>query len=444
METFELFLLGGTYVSVGDQEVALELYGRSRNGEAIVARYYGFRPYFDLVEPSPETRERLKNDPEKFELQERTTFLDGAEHAVVRVYARLPFRVPEYRERYKGPGEHSVLAADIPFFHRFLYDKGLGLTVRFDAEPESAEAEERYTGARVVRVVREAGKDIAPAEPFRPALTTLSFDIENAIRERTIFTICGVVHRADGERRTFRLHGKESEILARFAETIRDEDPDVITGYNIGGYDIPLLEERAKALGVDLLVGRDRGPFREAGDRLWRLSGRVVADAWWSVRKDLRPKQESLQFVARTFLGDQKLDVDRRNIEAEWAKDPERVLEYCEHDADLALRILEKLRVVDKAADLATVAHLPLDEGLNGRTSQFIDAMLIPRADRLGVGVPMNHRARRENPIEGGYVHTIKPGIYRWWSCSTSSRCTRRSSSRRTSASRPSLPPARP
>ena len=69
---------------------------------------------------------------------------------------------------------------------------------------------------------------------------------------------------------------------------------------------------------------------------------------------------------------------------------------------------------MDRAADLATVAHLPLEEGLNGRTSQFIDAMLIPRADRLHIGVPMNHHLRRENPIEGGYVHTIKPGIYRW------------------------------
>ncbi len=204
-------------------------------------------------------------------------------------------------------------------------------------------------------------------------------------------------------------------MLRDLAKAVEAADADVVTGYNIGGYDIPLVLERAKVFGVgDLPFGRDRGPFREAGERLWRLSGRVVADAWWAVRRDLHPKQESLQFVARTFLGDQKLDVDRRNIEAEWAKDPERVIEYCEHDADLALRILEKLRTVDKAGDLATVAHLPLEEGLNGRTSQFIDALLIPRADRLGIGVPMNHHLRRENPIEGGYVHTIKPGIYRW------------------------------
>ncbi|EQD68834.1 DNA-directed DNA polymerase, family B, conserved region domain protein, partial [mine drainage metagenome] len=77
-------------------------------------------------------------------------------------------------------------------------------------------------------------------------------------------------------------------------------------------------------------------------------------------------------------------------------------------------RILQKLRTIDKAADMATVAHLPLEEGLNGRTSLFIDAMLIPRADQRGVGVPMNHYAGRDAPIEGGYVHAIRPGIYHW------------------------------
>ncbi len=414
METFELFLLGGSYKVVDEREVELELYGRSRTGEAVVARYDGFRPYFELVAPSAETLERLAADPEVLKVEPGSTFVDGEERPRVRVTIRFPFKVPEFRDRYRGREEHSVLAADIPFFHRFLYDKGLGLTVRFEAEPAAPEIAASYASARVVRIVHDGTRDIAASEPFRPGLTTLAFDIENAIRERTIYCLCGVVRRADGSRTTFRLRGEEAAILAGFSDVLLREDPDIVTGYNIGGYDLPLLVERAAALGVELPVGRDRGPFHEAGDRLWRAAGRVVADAWWSVRRDLRPKQESLEFVARTFLNDAKLDVDRRNIESEWAKDPDRVVEYCEHDADLALRILEKMRTIDKAADLATVAHLPLDEGLNGRTSQFIDAMLIPRADRLGVGVPMNHRARRDAPIEGGYVHAIKPGIYRW------------------------------
>jgi DNA polymerase I len=415
VETVDLFLLGGSYQAT-DDGVVIELFGKDREGRSTIARYYGFRPYFELVEPLDDSLTRLKADPELVGLEERREWVNGSEHRTVRVSIKFPWKVPEYRERYRRADlEPSVLASDIPFVHRFLYDKGVGLFLQFEAEPETAEAAARYTGQRILRVVTDAGRDLRPAEPFRPILTVLSFDIENAIRERTIYTLCGTIHRGGEEIGQFRLAGPEAEILDGFVAKVLSVDPDVLTGYNIGGYDFPLLFERARALGrPELALGRNRSAPKEAGERLWRIDGRVVADAWWSVRRDLRPKQESLQYVARTLLGDAKLDVDRRNIAAEWEKDPVRVQEYCEHDARLAYRILDRLRTIDRAADLATVAHLPLEEGMNGRTSQYIDALLIPAADRHGIGVPPSHRAGRESPIEGGYVHAIRPGIYRW------------------------------
>jgi DNA polymerase, archaea type len=413
--TVDLFLLEGSYQAV-DEGVVLELFGRTREGVATVARYYGFRPYFEITDPTPEVRARLQGDTEIVEVRDTTTWVGGRDHPAIHVTLKHPWRVPEYRDQYRRKGEeNSVLACDIPFVHRFLYDKQLGLTVSFDAEEEPPEIRARYTVPNVLRVVTTE-RDIRPSEPFRPSLRILSFDIENAIRERTIFTICGVAEGAGRERRTFRLSDpSERRILEEFARVVEEDDPDVITGYNIGGYDVPLLEERAKAVGLgELALGRERSAGRGMGERLWRVTGRIVADAWWAARRELHPKQETLQFVARTLLNDSKLDVDRRNISEEWARDPARVMEYCEHDADLALRILQRLRVMDKAADMATVAHLPLEEGLNGRTSLFIDAMLIPRADAQHVGVPTNHYAGRDNPIEGGYVHAIRPGIYRW------------------------------
>jgi DNA polymerase, archaea type len=416
VRTVELFLLEGSYQALED-EVVVELFGRTRDGSPMVARYYGFRPYFMIAEPTDEMRKKLAADPEIVEVRDVTTWVSGRDRPAIRVTLHRPWLVPQYREQYRRRGdETSVLACDIPFVHRFLYDKGLGLTLAFEAEDEPEEVRARYTVPHVVRVVSSDGHEIRPAEPFRPPFRTLSFDIENSIRSRTIYTICGVVEGGVRDRRTFRISDpSERRILEEFVRVIGEEDPDVITGYNIGGYDFPLLIERAQATGVGpLAIGRERSPPREMGERLWKVTGRVVADAWWSARRELRPKQETLQFVARTLLGDSKLDVDRRNMDEEWSRDPERVMEYCEHDAELALRILERLRAVDKAADLATVARLPLEEGMNGRTSLFIDAILIPRADAQGVGVPTSHFGGREAPIEGGYVHAIRPGRYQW------------------------------
>jgi DNA polymerase I len=415
VRTVDLFVIEGSYQAV-DDGVVVELFGRTREGLATVARYYGFRPYFVIAEPTAEDRARLGADPEILEVRDISVWVAGKDRPAIHVTLHRPWLVPQYRDQYRRKGdEASVLACDIPFVHRFLYDKHLGLTVSFEAEEEPPEVRARYTVPNVLRIV-PTEKDIRPAEAFRPSLRVLSFDIENAIRERTIFTICGVVEGGGGERRTFRLgDANERNILEEFVRIVEREDPDVITGYNIGGYDIPLLLERTTAVGLPaLLLGRERSAPREMGERLWKVTGRIVADAWWAARRELHPKQETLQYVARTLLGDSKLDVDRRNIAAEWLRDRDRVMEYCEHDADLALRILLRLRSLEKAADLATVARLPLEEGLNGRTSLFIDAMLIPRADEEGVGVPPSHRTGRDNPIEGGYVHAIRPGIYRW------------------------------
>src|SRR5208282_2794644 len=76
VRSVELFLLEGTY-QTRDDGVVVELFGRTREGQPLVARYYGFRPYFVLTEPTEETRSRLKADPEIIGLDETSVWLGG-------------------------------------------------------------------------------------------------------------------------------------------------------------------------------------------------------------------------------------------------------------------------------------------------------------------------------------------------------------------------------
>ena len=39
---------------------------------------------------------------------------------------------------------------------------------------------------------------------------------------------------------------------------------------------------------------------------------------------------------------------------------------------------------------------------------------MIRFADTKGIGVPMTNRRKRTGHIEGGYVHSIDPGLYEW------------------------------
>jgi DNA polymerase delta subunit 1 len=55
---------------------------------------------------------------------------------------------------------------------------------------------------------------------------------------------------------------KETDLLLRFSEFVRETDPDVLTGYNIQNFDVPYLMDRAKALKIQdefSLLGRIKG-----------------------------------------------------------------------------------------------------------------------------------------------------------------------------------------
>ncbi len=390
-----------------EQEPVIQIFGRTREGKSIAIEYAGFKPYFFVVDPPPPLRTVFKQDPMVLALEDVTLEVEGTPTPCVRVVLKQPWKTPEYREKARRYGS-TPLEADIPFQHRFIYDMDLGAAVRVHGREEDPKA--RYTTDLFLVAER-----FEPCEPFRPALRVLSFDIENSLVDGHIFCI-GVAYREGGELKTRILAGEEKDIVQRFVRLVDELDPDILSGYNIDGYDLPVLLERAAKVGIPKVgLARDHSEFFHIGERFWRLDGRIVTDVWWAVKAEMRPKQETLDYVARQLLGEGKFELARRKIDEEWERDREKVIRYCINDAELSLRILEKVRRIEKMLDLAAVSKLPLEDVLHGRTSNLIDSILIRAADRAGVAVPMmKMRGGRVEQIEGGYVHSLQPGLYEW------------------------------
>ncbi len=393
--------------SYRQRDVAVELFGRTADGKSVSALYFGFKPYFYVVSPDQEYVKNLESDPEFIKAEQQKLWLKGRNVDVLKVYIHSPWKVPDFRK--KCPFE--VLAADIPFHHRFIYDFDLGSCVTITGE-DIREKETEFTTDYVLRIDK-----IENAEPFNPDLKVLSFDIENAIQKEgkdqygRIFVI-GYVIKQGNERKEGSISGDERDILQDFADLIRKEDPDIMTGYNSDGYDLPVILSRMDKYGISLDIGRDRSQPRRILEQFWRVHGRLINDTWWSVKKIMHPKHESLDYVSNVLLGEGKNDIDRLNIENEWQKRREDVIRYCIKDADLTIRIFEKLHVAERYMFMSTVAKLPMDDVANGGTSNYVDSILIRAADRRGIGVPMNMHETKEGEIEGGYVHTIGAGLY--------------------------------
>ena len=172
----------------------------------------------------------------------------------------------------------------------------------------------------------------------------------------------------------------EAQLLAAFAEHLRDVDPDMITGYNIFGFDMRYVYQRACELGVDdeFMRGIGRRADKPAkfvekrlsssalGDNVFWLidmPGRVLVDLMKVVMRDHRLESYKLDNVALHFTGEKKRDVSPQDIfrlQDGTAEDRAVIADYCVQDCELCNRLLEKLRVLINAVAMATTSHVPI------------------------------------------------------------------------------------
>jgi DNA polymerase elongation subunit (family B) len=117
----------------------------------------------------------------------------------------------------------------------------------------------------------------------------------------------------------------EQELLLKFQEIIHREDPDVLTGYNIFGFDYPYLMERAKHLKVDSkfyylsklknykckLVKKELSSSGLGDNKMFYVDtiGIVNVDLMKVVQRDFKLNSYKLDSVAENFFKDKVLEV---------------------------------------------------------------------------------------------------------------------------------------
>ena len=125
----------------------------------------------------------LQDDPRVVRMEDKELLFKGERKRAKRVVVTYPWLVPDIRGQVIH--KSTVLAADIPFHFRFVYDLDLGSCVRV----HGTEVEDKtYLTDLVVNAER-----FENIPPFKPDLRVLSFDVETSLKEPKIFTICCVV-----------------------------------------------------------------------------------------------------------------------------------------------------------------------------------------------------------------------------------------------------------
>uniref|UniRef100_A0A1I7RME4 DNA polymerase delta catalytic subunit n=1 Tax=Bursaphelenchus xylophilus TaxID=6326 RepID=A0A1I7RME4_BURXY len=172
----------------------------------------------------------------------------------------------------------------------------------------------------------------------------------------------------------------EEELLKKFSDYFRTVDPDIVTGYNVQNFDIPYVLDRAKILKVEQYVskfGRVRDQIskvREATlssaqmgtrtNKITTIDGRIVFDVFQVIQREYKLRSYTLNNVSYHFLGEQKEDVAHQMITGLFNgsdQDRRRLAVYCLKDADLPLRLMEKLMLIINYIEMARVTGVPIN-----------------------------------------------------------------------------------
>ncbi|GAB7530106.1 DNA polymerase II [Pseudomonas sp. 3A(2025)] len=320
-------------------------------------------------------------------------------------------------ERLLRKGNLDVYEADIRPPERYLMERFITAPVLFGGTVDAD------------GVVCQA--TVRPAPDYRPRLKLVSLDIETTERGE-LYSIalegCGQRQvymlgpaNGDASKVDFDLEycASRAELLTRLNQWLAEHDPDAIIGWNVVQFDLRILHEHSRKLGVPLLLGRGGEPmgWREHGSRqhfFAEVSGRLIIDGIEALRSATWSFASfSLEFVAQSLLGEGKaIDTPYQRmdeINRMFAEDKPALAHYNLKDCELVTRVFEVTGLLTFLLERATVTGLAADRS-GGSVAAFYH-LYLPQMHRQGFVAP-NLGERMPEASPGGFVMDSRPGLY--------------------------------
>lgn len=422
-----------------EDNYTITIYGRDADGGS-VALSTEFRPYFFVRTSDP----RSVGIPG--ELVEAKDLWGFQNEQKVR-FLKLSFDSHGEMKRTESMlkrKKFSVYEANIDPMLRFMHRTGIASTGWLDSGTMCVRS---YNTTCKTDLFCQDWKTLKPVERDDIApLKIMSFDIECYSADgsfpdpekgdNVVFQI-GMTTRVFGKpgyvdktclclKRTLSYHCKcfssETELLCAFQEHLIKIDPDIITGWNIFGFDLEYLIRRMEKAGCppeSYVLGRYKDRPAELvtknlsssalGNNMLKMvpmTGRYVFDLFQDIKREHKLESYSLNFVSKHFLDDQKNDMPVKEIFSRFAEgDPVRlgeVADYCIKDTELPHAIMDKLCTVQNLIEMAKATWVPLSF-LSERGQQIkVFSQMARKARELGFMIP-TFSYTRSNVDEEGY-----------------------------------------
>ena len=148
MKSYDVRLISASYTRETADTVVVDLFGKTIDGTSIIARR-PFKPWFQIIEPSPGCLAALRKDPEVVSIEDCKLWHEGEYKTALHITAKHPWKVggPKgMRKQYESEYDADAFACDIPFHLRFIYDFDLSACIRVTGDIETdAEIKKKFS-----------------------------------------------------------------------------------------------------------------------------------------------------------------------------------------------------------------------------------------------------------------------------------------------------------
>ena len=222
-------------------------------------------------------------------------------------------------------------------------------------------------------------------------------------------------------------------MLEAFQQYLHEKDVDILTGWNIFGFDLDYIYTRAFMTGCspeffklgklksqDCEISVKKLSSSALGDNVLKLlpmSGRFIFDLFHEVKKGYKLDSYKLNEVSKLYLGDQKIDMAPKEMFARYLEgDPVKlreVAEYCIKDTLLPHRLMKKLCTLLNLLEMAKATWVPLCFLVERGQQIKVFSQLTKKAREMKFMVPTIRWGQLpEEPYEGATVLEAQKGAY--------------------------------
>ena len=216
----------------------------------------------------------------------------------------------------------------------------------------------------------------------------------------------------------------EEHLLRCFLDYWIQNFPDILTGWNVDGYDVPYIcgrlerlfgEKEMKLMSPWGIVKREEIEVKGREQIFYRMLGINVIDYLDLYKKFTYTNQESyrLDHIAFVELGQRKVDHNEfENFKDFYTKDWQKFIDYNIVDVELVSRLEEKMKLIELAVALAYDAKVNMQDVYY--QVRMWDTLIYNFLNKKGIVVPPGKRSDKEEKYAGAYVKEPIAGRYNW------------------------------